>query len=214
MKEQHHIPHTGPAKAKGNISRKHSTQSLTGKSAKQTSRTPPVNKEKAGSPSSGFAGSTPGSQSSSEPTQGNYSSLNSLPQEIAWIPGTTALSEDVRFFLAYHHKHVTYNHYFLKPYSEPFVQRSLIEYAMKYEPLLYAVIGFSAYHYTIRQPAGKLHTFLRYYNKSVSLLRKSLQAGDQHSRGMLMTILQLATFEVRWRTRSVQWPLFKPNIGI
>lgn len=195
---------SGAAKRRGNISRKQSTQSLTGKSAKQIARSPSTNKEKSDPPSSGIAGTISGSLSPTELAQANWSSLNSLPQEIADIPGTAALSEDVRFFLAYHHTHVTYNHYFLKSVSEQFVQKSLIEYAMKYEPLLYAVIGFSAYHYTIRQPSGKLHTFLRYYNKSVSLLRKSLQAGDQHSRGMLMTILQLATFEVRWHTCQEQ----------
>ncbi|KAK2765135.1 hypothetical protein FQN54_008834 [Arachnomyces sp. PD_36] len=180
LKEQPQVRSSGTAKQRGNISRKQSTQSLAGKSAKQTARSLTANKEKTGSPSS----ATTDLQSPTE-----------LPEVIAGLPETAALSEDVRFFLAYHHNHVTYNHYFLKPVSEHFVQKSLLEYAMQYEPLLYALIGFSAYHYTIRQPSGKLHTFLRYYNKSVSLLRKSLQAGDKHSRGMLMTILQLATFE-------------------
>lgn len=164
---------------------------MAAKSGKQAARASSASRGTSDSPSSGVAGVTMSSQSP------ELAQASSLPQVIADIPGTAALSEDVRFFLAYHHNHVTYNHYFLKPISEPFVQKSLIEFAMMYEPLLYAVIGFSAYHYSIRQPNGKLHTFLRYYNKSVSLLRKSLQAGHPHSRAMLATILQLATFEVR-----------------
>lgn len=199
-KEQRHARSSATGKPRGNISRKQSTQSLAGKSAKQTARSLTANKAKGDSPSSGLVSATADSQSPIE----TYLGSASFPQAIADIPGTAALSEDVRFFLAYHHDHITYNHYFLKPFSERFVQKSIIEYAMKYEPLLYAMVGFSAYHYTIRQPSGKLHTFLRYYNKSVSLLRKSLQAGDQHSRGMLMTILQLATFEVYSRSYRIR----------
>lgn len=204
--EPRRILSSGATKSRANISRKQSTQSLSGKSAKQIARSLPANKEQAGPPSSGIASTAAGSQSPNELAQTSWNSLNSLPQELADIIGTTALSQDVRFFLSYHHTHITYNHYFLKPICEQFVQKSLIEYALNYEPLLYAVIGFSAYHYSIRQPSGKLHTFLRYYNRSVSLLRKSLQAGDQHSKGMLMTILQLATFEVRWRAFQEQHP--------
>ena len=195
-KEQRPGRSSTATRPRGNISRKQSTQSLAGRSAKQAARSSSVNKEKSGTPSSALTGKSADSQSPTEISQAAYFSLNSLPQVVADIPGTATLSEDVRFFLAYHHDHVTYNHYFLKQAATGFIQKSIIEYAMEYEPLLYALVGFSAYHYTLKQPRGKLHTFLRYYNRSVSLLRKSLQAGARHSRGMLMTILQLATFEV------------------
>ena len=92
---------------------------------------------------------------------------------------------------------------------------------MNYEPLLYAVVGFAAFHSTLKKHNGKIQDFLGYYNKSVSLLRKSLSSGQRHTDATMMTILQLAAFEVRFGTSlflkisdlqrlGVSWRLGKP----
>lgn len=106
------------------------------------------------------------------------------------------LSHDQQFYLNYHQKHVTYHHYFFKHDVFDFVHSSLVDMALVFEPLLYAILGFSAFHYIVGQPNGKLATFLGYYNESVSLLRKSLQSKKAYTDATVFTILQLATFEV------------------
>ncbi|TKA66725.1 hypothetical protein B0A49_10110 [Cryomyces minteri] len=67
--------------------------------------------------------------------------------------------------------------------------------AIENEPLLYAVVGFAAYHHTLTKPNGKIQDFLRYYNRSVSLLRLSLQKNQKHTVATILTMLQLATME-------------------
>ncbi|KAG9946881.1 hypothetical protein KCU98_g18318, partial [Aureobasidium melanogenum] len=79
--------------------------------------------------------------------------------------------------------------------SGDFLKTTFLEIALGYEPLLYAITAFSAYHHTLAKPGGKLSSFLGYYNKSVSLLRQSLERSPRHTVATLLTILQLATFE-------------------
>jgi hypothetical protein len=67
---------------------------------------------------------------------------------------------------------------------------------LHYEPLLYALVGLAAYHHSLHTPGGKLYTFLKYYNKALVLLRKSLGSGEEHSEATLCTVLVLTTFEV------------------
>lgn len=86
--------------------------------------------------------------------------------------------------------------------GDEFFRGALVDLAMQYEPLLYAIVGFAAYNHTIQQPNGKLSHFLKFYNRSLSLLRKSLANRDSHTEAMLATILQLSTFEVRFAPRS------------
>ncbi|KAL8815435.1 MAG: hypothetical protein Q9223_005423 [Gallowayella weberi] len=76
-----------------------------------------------------------------------------------------------------------------------FLHHILIEQALTYEPLLHAVIGFAAFHATLGNPNGKIQDFLGYYNRSVSLLLKSLTSGQKHTDATLLTILQLAAIE-------------------
>jgi hypothetical protein len=64
--------------------------------------------------------------------------------------------------------------------------------------LLYAVVGFSAFQLTLKNPAGKIQDFLQYYNKAVSLLLNSLKKGERHNNSTILAILQLATIEVRF----------------
>lgn len=73
----------------------------------------------------------------------------------------------------------------------------LVEQALNYDPLLYAVAGFAAFQSTVKRSDGRIQDFLGYYNKSLSLLRKSLRDHQQHTDATMLTILQLATLEVR-----------------
>lgn len=65
------------------------------------------------------------------------------------------------------------------------------------ESLLYALVGFAAYHRTIQNPSGNISEFLQYYNKSVTLLLEAFKKGGKQSTATLLTILQLATIEVK-----------------
>lgn len=104
------------------------------------------------------------------------------------------LSLNLRYHLEYHRR-LTYHHYFFKHDSSNFIHNILIEHAIAFEPLLYAVVGFAAFQRTLQNRNGKIQDFLGYYNESVTLLRKSLSGGDEHTHATLLTILQLATFE-------------------
>jgi Fungal specific transcription factor domain len=118
-------------------------------------------------------------------------------REVSALPGMARLPEDLRFFLTYHQEKINHHHYFLRQEADEFVRERIIEHALKYEPLLYAVVGFSAFHHTLHQPHGKLCDFLKYYSSSLTLLRESLASGEPHSEATLITMLQLTTFEVR-----------------
>lgn len=139
-------------------------------------------------------------------------------QILSDLPGTASLEPDVQFLLAYRKQHINYRHYLLKSAAERFINEDMVRLAMDYEPLLYAMVGFVAYHYTLAQPDGKMYTFLQYYNKSVSLLLKSLQAGDRQSDAMLLTTLQLIVFEVSCEFSLIcvlrVWAMLICDVGI
>jgi hypothetical protein len=97
--------------------------------------------------------------------------------------------------MTYHREKLTHQHYAMKYDCGDFLKTTFLEIALGYEPLLYAITAFSAYHHTLMKPDGKLSNFLGYYNKSVSLLRHSLERSPRHTVATLLTILQLATFE-------------------
>ncbi len=80
--------------------------------------------------------------------------------------------------------------------SDDFFRNILPSMAVRNEALLYAVVGFSSYHYTLRDPQGKMQLFLKYYNRSVTLLLGFLKRKEKHTPMTLLTILQLATIEV------------------
>ena len=106
------------------------------------------------------------------------------------------LSPDLQYYLEYHKTRLTSHHWFFKHDANYFLHNILVEHALQYDPLLYAVVGFAAFHLTVTRPNGKIQDFLGYYNKSVSLLRKSLFKNEKHTDATMLTILQLATFEV------------------
>nr|KMM68607.1 hypothetical protein CPAG_04933 [Coccidioides posadasii RMSCC 3488] len=142
------------------------------------------------SPSSDITG-----LSTESPSPAACSDLDSHSLPPSTPSDLSVLTPDVTFFIAYRKQHINYHHYLLKSHAAKFLGDDMMSYAMGYEPLLYAVVAFSAYHYSIAHPNGKLYTFLQYYNKSVSLLLNSLRGGEKHNDAMLLTILQLAAFE-------------------
>lgn len=117
------------------------------------------------------------------------------PQEPVGSLGTANLAEDLRFYLIFHQEVLTYRHYLLRHPCHRFVHQTITELALKYEPLLHAVVGFAAYHHCVQSGNGKLCTFLKYYNKALTLLRESLGSGEKHTEAMLITVLVLTTFE-------------------
>ncbi|KAL1960948.1 hypothetical protein VTO42DRAFT_4836 [Malbranchea cinnamomea] len=181
---------------RSSVSRKRSSQLLVRTRPRHgTDTTSSTTKDASSSPSTAFTPVT--SESLSPDTNLNFNSaISEAPSGIlSDLPGAAGLRSDVQFFLAYRRQHITYRHYQLKPAMEKFLADDMLRLALEYEPLLYAIVGFTAYLYSVGQPNGKLYTLLQYYNKSVSLLLKSLQAGDPPSDAMLLTTLQLITFE-------------------
>jgi hypothetical protein len=103
---------------------------------------------------------------------------------------------DVRENLQYAKENLTAAFYNLPVDGMNFVQTGLCENALKFEPLLYAVVCFAAYHRTLRRPDGEIKHFLGYHTKSIKLLHYSLKKSQKHTYLTLLTILQLATIEV------------------
>lgn len=139
-------------------------------------------------------GSSPSESSRYESMSARSASISLSTTEML---NSARLSDDLRFYLNFHQDSISHEHFFLRSSSERFIHHSIIELALGYEPLLYALVGFAAYHHTLQSPGGKLFTFLKYYNKALVLLRKSLGSGEEHSEATLCTVLVLTTFEVR-----------------
>ncbi|MCJ1306133.1 hypothetical protein MMC08_008951 [Hypocenomyce scalaris] len=118
-------------------------------------------------------------------------STNTSRESTPW----SHLPADLQYYLEYHQSHLTYQYYFFKHDADQFLHTVFLDHALSYEPLLYAVVGFAAFRLTLKKSQGKIQDFLQYYNKSVSLLRRSLQSGQKHTDSTMLTILQLAAFE-------------------
>lgn len=156
-------------------------------SGRQGSETPSLEGTKVSSPatSTGTSGATPASYSFPELTGLG----SSEPPEWAH------LSQDVRFYLGYYREHLTNYHYGILTDANDFFRSILPALALENDALLYALVGFSAYHCTLRNPRGKMQQFLQYYNKSVTMLLSFLKRKEGPSPTTLLTILQLATIE-------------------
>ena len=106
-----------------------------------------------------------------------------------------SLKPDIQKYLQFQQEYMTYYHYFYKLDPTDFVHGEFIDVALTYEPLLYAAVGFAAYHYELQQPDPRLSHFLGYHSRSLSMLRKSLEKNAKVTEATLLTVLQLATFE-------------------
>ncbi|KAJ5805071.1 hypothetical protein N7474_010958 [Penicillium riverlandense] len=175
-------PTSGGITSRPKLQKSQSTQSLQQRSTKPASESSPLHKEQSSSPSSTTESS-------------RFESMSARSASIVDPLSNTRLPDDVRFYLNFHQEYITYQHYFLKQSSDHFIHQSIIELALQYEPLLYALTGFSAYHHTLQSPDGKMYTFLKYYNKALTLLRKSLGSAEEHGEATLVTVLVLTSFE-------------------
>lgn len=108
----------------------------------------------------------------------------------------TSLPKDVRYYIRYHKEQISRHHYAIKYDWGDFMKTTFLEIALGYEPLLYAVCAFASFFHQLSLPNGRMHVFLGYYDKSVRLLRQALIKSTRHSIATLLTVLQLASFEV------------------
>jgi hypothetical protein len=129
-------------------------------------------------------------------SQASSKTSSSASQSSPLSPHISKLPEDIRFYLRYHQENLNYHHYFMRFESAEFVHTTILDQALAYEPLLYAIVGFAAWHHALKQAEGRLNDFLKYYHRSLTLLRESLASKEKRGEGMLLTTLQLATFEV------------------
>lgn len=165
---------------------------------RQSSETPSLIQDKGSSPTPSTDGSI--SQSSFEQVGGRPRFYDRMSIDNSGSgslrSGWSHLPADLQFYLAFFCQNITYMHYSLRSNFGGFIHALLLDAALRNEPLLYAVVGFSAFQYSVEKREGKIQDFLQYYNKAVSLLLKSLKKGAQHTTYILLAILQLATIEV------------------
>lgn len=185
VSESRPSPASATTTSQPDLRKSQSAQSLGKHRARPTSDASSYTKEQSSSPST----ESPRFESMSVRS-------GSLGHSTTELLNNARLPDDLRFYLNFHQDFMTPPHFFLRQQSSHFVHHSLIELALKYEPLLYALVALSAYHHSLHSPGGKLYTFLKYYNKALILLRKSLGSGEEHSEATLCTVLVLATFEV------------------
>ncbi|KAL1842891.1 hypothetical protein VTJ49DRAFT_3908 [Mycothermus thermophilus] len=110
-------------------------------------------------------------------------------------PDWTFLPHELQCYLGYFYDNITHYHYGMVHDADDFFRSMLLGLAMRHEALLYAVVGFAAYHHAMKNPNGRIHEFLQYYSRSVTLLLDCLKKKEKYSLGTLFTILQLATIE-------------------
>ncbi|UNI21720.1 hypothetical protein JDV02_007680 [Purpureocillium takamizusanense] len=105
------------------------------------------------------------------------------------------LPPDFQHHLTYYVDNITNYHYSLANDGDAFFGTIMPSLAINHEPLLYALVGFSAYHATLENPNGQLQDFLGYYNRSVTLLLDCIKRKETNNVPVLVTILQLATMD-------------------
>ena len=137
-----------------------------------------------------------GTMSSSSPSVAVSQPLEGPSGFMGTRPDWSFLPHDLQFYLNYYCENITHHHYCMVSDADHFFRTILPTMAVRNEALLYAVVGFSAYHHVLKKPTGQVNEFLQYYNRSVSLLLASLKKKEKHNVTTLLTILQLATIEV------------------
>ncbi|KAF7532508.1 hypothetical protein G7054_g7875 [Neopestalotiopsis clavispora] len=162
-----------------------STSTLPKQSARYGSETP------SGGGSSSPSLSTGTSVGFMAPFRASDPSIQPGPLDWSHLPA------ELRFYLDYYCENITHYNYGLSVDPEDFFRNFLPGTAVRQgnDALLYAVVGFAAYHHTVRNPRGQIQDFLKYYNKSVTLLLASFRKKEKQNTATLLTILQLATIE-------------------
>jgi hypothetical protein len=160
---------------------------------RDSSHTPGSTLEQSTSPSTEASSTVPPTARPSLSRKGSTQIAKPLP------PPKTAPAKtlDVQFYLDYFRNHISIHHYSLKRDTHNFLKGDLLAHAMKFEPLKYAVAGYAAYFHTLAQPDGRMSSFLHFYNESVSRLRATITKNKKQGLTTFLTILQLASIEVR-----------------
>jgi hypothetical protein len=188
--------HTSPGSSKQSVQRSTVSQATGSQKniSRQDSETPSLIQDKGASPTPSTEGSV-GYSAYQSMTNARLAKSAHGNLKTDW----SHLPSDLQFYLAYFYENVTHLHYSIKFDSENLLQTRFLDVALGNESLLYAVVGFAAFHRTLHNPTGKIQDFLEYYNKAVSLLLYALKKGERRTKGMILAILQLATIEVRNR---------------
>ncbi|KAL2135991.1 hypothetical protein VTI74DRAFT_6040 [Chaetomium olivicolor] len=152
---------------------------------RQGSETPSFDGNKSSSPALSAG------PSSAHTPAGLYFSETPTPSRPDW----TFLPHELQFYLGYFYENITHYHYCTVDDADDFFRTILTSLAIRNDALLYAVVGFSAYHHALKNPNGRINEFLQYYSRSVTLLLDCLKKKEKYSVGTLLTILQLATIE-------------------
>ncbi|KAK4165898.1 adhesion and hyphal regulator 1 [Cladorrhinum sp. PSN259] len=144
----------------------------------------------------GFQRVAPGYRQSSEtPSFDGAKSSSPSTSGTSSRPDWTFLPHEMQFYLGYFYENLSHHHYCLFSDADDFYRTALIALALRDEALLFAVVGFSAYHHALRNSTGRITEFLQYYNRSVSLLLACLKNKEKYTVATLLTILQLGTIE-------------------
>lgn len=107
-----------------------------------------------------------------------------------------SLDQDVQWYLNYHRSHITHHHYHLTHSSRNFVSYYLIEQSLTSDSLLYAIVTFTAYHYAVAMQDSRTAVYLGYYGKALNHLAQVIANRRKMRTQTLLTVLQLANFEV------------------
>lgn len=177
---------------------------------RRTSTGSSLNLQKLGTRHSSETPSHEGNKSSSpSASTGTPSSLTTATYQVSdfSLPATSGpsvrsdwshLPADFRHYLNYFCENITNYHYCMVADADNFFRVVFPRLAIQNEALLYAVVGFAAYHQTLENPNSQIQEFLQYYNKSVTILLNFLKRKEKNTVATLLTILQLATIEVRF----------------
>jgi len=162
---------------------------------RDSSHTPGSHFDQVSSPSTEASSTVP---PTIRPPISRKGSTQTQPPKLVPPPkGALSKTLDVQFYLDYFRNHITVHHYSLKRDTQNFLKGDFLAHAMKFEPLKYAVAGYAAYFHTLAQPDGRMSTFLHFYNESVSRLRATITKNKKQGLATFLTILQLASIEVR-----------------
>lgn len=132
------------------------------------------------------------------PSVPRTNSRHTITQSISQSSRWASLPAKVKFYLNYHQANLSHHHYAFKVDGGDFLKTTFLEIALNdgSGALLYAIMAFSAYHFALEQGNAPISEFLEYYNRSIMYLSQSLKS-KKPSITTLLTILQLATIEVR-----------------
>ncbi|KAK8080561.1 hypothetical protein PG997_008379 [Apiospora hydei] len=160
-----------------------STLNLQRSGTRHSSETPSLEGTKSSSPSV----STGTSVSFATPSLPPDPSIQAGPSEWSHLP------PDLHFYLQYFCDNMTHYSYCVVFDTDEFFMKFLPSVAVQSgnEALLYALVGFAAYHRTIQNPSGNISEFLQYYNKSEYLGDWVNLSG--HQKAALQILMQLYT---------------------